>query len=330
MKILRMFEIDFVLPWVNGNDPKWIALFNQFSPVKRTLIEENFTSKERFEDNGLLRYWFRCIARNAPWVHKVFFITNGQKPDWLNLNCEKLVWIRHADYIPTQYLPVFSANPIELNLHRIKELSDNFVYFNDDMFLINKIDWSYYFNNNGLPCDFAILDKIPPEFIGHIIVNNLSEINTHFNKDDVIGKNKNKWFNLKYGIDLLRTLFFNQSSAFTGFMSTHSSQAFIKSTFYEVWKNCQRILSETSSNKFRSVNDVNQYLFRYWQLVTGKFNPVSPKGSAVFTKKPSISKLEKKIINSNIKEICINDGYYHEDVVKLFDKYYPEKSMFEM
>ena len=325
-----MFKIDFVLPWVNGNDPEWIALFNQYSSVKKTVLEDDYLSQKRYEDIGLLRYWFRCVERNASWVNKVFFITNGQKPDWLNTDCEKLVWIRHNDYIPAEYLPVFSANPIELNLHRIEALSDHFVYFNDDFFLINRVDRSYFFNNDGLPCDFAILDKIPAGHFGHIIINNVSEINARFNKNDVIGKNKNKWFNLKYGKDLLRTLFFNQAAVFSGFMVTHTSQAFLKSTFDEVWKNCDKVLSETSSNKFRSAGDVSQYLFRYWQLVTGKFSPVSPKGRVHFDTNIAVTELEKYFINNKIKEICINDGYYHEEAVKLFDKYYPEKSMFEL
>ena len=32
----------------------------------------------------------------------------------------KVVWGKHEDYIPKQYLPTFSSHPIELNMHRIR------------------------------------------------------------------------------------------------------------------------------------------------------------------------------------------------------------------
>ena len=324
-----MPKIDFVLPWVDGNDPEWQKLFNKYSPVKRTVVEEDYNNKKRYDDTGLLRYWFRCVEKNAPWINKVFFITNGQKPDWLNLNCNKLVWVKHEDYIPKKYLPVFSANPIEVNLHRIKELSECFAFFNDDCFIINKIKKSYYFNNDCLPCDFAIQREIPASLFGHLIINNLSEINARFNKKDVISQNINKWFNLKYGIDLFHTFYYNQAKTFTGFLGRHTSQAFLKSTFEEVWENCNSVLHETSSNRFRSVTDVTQYLFRYWQIVTGKFNPASVKGRRIWFDKVDIKELKKCFFNHKIKEVCINYDVPTE-ALKLFEKYYPEKSMFEL
>lgn len=318
------------MPWVDGDDPEWIKLFNQYSPVKKTVIEEDFIQKKRYEDIGLLRYWFRCVEKNAPWVNKVFFITNGQKPEWLNLNCERLVWIKHADYIPREYLPVFSANPIETNLHRIKELSEHFIYFNDDVFIVNNVKDSFYFNKEGLPCDYAILNRIHPMSFGHIVLNNVSEINMRFDKDEVLSKNKSKWFNLIYGKGLIMNIFFNQYPGFSGFFATHTSQAFLKSTFGDVWKACGQILCETSASRFRNVNDVSGWLFRYWQLVTGKFHPVSPRGRKLFGDKVNLKELKKCFSDPAIKEVCINDGENHEEIIKLFEKKYPEKSMFEL
>jgi hypothetical protein len=328
-----MPKIDFVIPWVDGKDPEWIELFNQYAPIKKTQIEEKeHIHVKRFEDVGLLRYCFRCIEKNAPWVHKVFFITNGQKPDWLNVNHEKIVWVNHEDYIPKEWLPTFSANPIEVNLHRIKGLSEHFVYFNDDFFIINKIKESYYFNKKGLPCDYALLGSVPPGYFGHIIINNLVEINARFNKKNTILKNKSKWFNLIYGRKLLRLLMFIKTKRFTGFGSSHTSQAFLKSTYEEVWKNCEEVLQETSSHKFRNITDVSQYLFRYWQLVTGNFHPVSPKGRKAFQKikNADIEEIAKCFSHKNIKEVCINDGEYHPEIIELFEKHFPEKSSFEL
>ena len=41
--------------------------------------------------------------------------------------------------MPEEYLPTFNSAAIELNLHRIEGLSENFVFFNDDMYLIQDV-----------------------------------------------------------------------------------------------------------------------------------------------------------------------------------------------
>lgn len=61
-------------------------------------------------------------------------MTNGQVPEFLNHNNPKITLIKHSDYMPEKYLPTFNSNVIELNYHRITELSDNFVLFNDDCY----------------------------------------------------------------------------------------------------------------------------------------------------------------------------------------------------
>ena len=84
---------------------------------------------------NIFRYWFRAVERYAPWVNKVFLVTNGKFPDWINPDNPKLVLVKHDDYIPEEYLPTFNSCAIELHLHRIKDLSEHFVYFNDDTML---------------------------------------------------------------------------------------------------------------------------------------------------------------------------------------------------
>ena len=69
-------------------------------------------------------------------------------PKWLNTNHPKLNIVKHSDYIPSQYLPTFNSHTIELNIHRIKGLSEFFVYFNDDMFLTRRAKPTEFFKNN--------------------------------------------------------------------------------------------------------------------------------------------------------------------------------------
>lgn len=335
MKKNNDIPIDFVIPWVNGNDPEWIKNFQKYN-LKDDKID---TSNIRYRDHGLLRYWFRSVEEYTPWVNKIHFITNGQKPDWLNINNNKINWVKHSDYMPNEILPVFSSHPIELYIHKIPNLSEHFVYFNDDMFITNKINPSYFFRK-GIPCDYAIMDiktgfSIP---MTGIVFNNLHEINSNFEKHKVIKKHFFKWFNLIYKKKILNNLFLASWNKFPGFLNTHTPQPFLKSSIEECWSKCSEILLKTSKHKFRSCDDVNQWLFKHWALCTGNFYPINP---YKFKKYYDLSDLNvthivNDIKNRTYKEICINDSKVenYEETMNLikdsFEIILPNKSSFEL
>ena len=86
-------------------------------------------------------------------------MTWGHLPEWLDTTNPKLHIVNHKDYIPEEFLPTFNANTIELNLHRIEGLADQFVYFNDDMFVTNYVKPAEFFKN-GIPRDVFALNCI--------------------------------------------------------------------------------------------------------------------------------------------------------------------------
>ena len=143
------YPIDIVFPWVDGSDPAWQESKRQYSGSPAD------DDEVRFRDWGLLKYVFRGIEQNLPWVRKVHFITCGHLPEWLNTDCPRLHVVKHSDYIPEQWLPTFSANPIELNIHRIPDLSEQFIYMNDDMFFVKPMEPEDFFRNGkqdiGIP-----------------------------------------------------------------------------------------------------------------------------------------------------------------------------------
>ena len=265
-------DIDIVIPWVDGSDPEWQVEFRKYAAKE---MGRDSNTEIRYRDWDNLQYLFRGIEKFAPWVRKVHFVTTGQKPKWLNLDAPKLSFVRHQDFIPQEFLPTFSVRPIELNLHRIEGLAEQFVYFNDDYFLLRPVRPERFFRN-GLPCDMAVLDTLPmggPR--GHMLMNDVNVVNSHFPKSAVLKAHPLKWLNLRYGSQLLRTLSLLPFSVFPGFRNHHMPQAFLKSTFREVWKVEEPLLREVSGHRFRDITDVNQYIFRFWQLMSGKFHPVN-------------------------------------------------------
>lgn len=349
-KIKRIIEpsnknkpIDIVIPWVNEKDLNWQENRNKY--MKN--IDNEGTNIARFRDWGTFKYVFRSIEQNMPWVNKIYVITCGQKPDFLNLENKKIVLIDHKDFIPEKYLPTFSSHTIELNLHRIKDLSENFVYFNDDIYAISKIEPSFFFIKD-LPCDTAVLNTHcgkKSKIIYNIAFNDTAFINDYFDIKKVLKENKNKWFNYRYGVkNNLQNVIFSVCPRFPGFKQFHSANAFNKQSFQNVWNLDSNCLNETCLNKFREKNGVNQWLIREYQLVTGKFFPSNKYKKTImidFEKmgiNNAINICKKEINNKKYKLMCINDGddipidkfnYIQKSLISILQKKFPNKSNFE-
>lgn len=325
-------SIDFVLLWVNGDDPAWIEEKNKYIAREETISTRN---NSQYRDWGILQYWFRSIERYAPWVRKIHFVTCGHYPEWMNLSHPKLHLVRHVDFIPSKYLPTFSSHPIELNLHRIPDLSNRFVYFNDDMFIVSPMKPRDFFIH-GLPRDCAIRNMPMLYDIGHINLNDINLINKAFHFDKLFKQNIWKWFNYRYGLHGLRSVFFLPLIEFTGVKNLHVANAYLKTTFQDVWEKFDSVLDQTCQRKFRSVLDVNQWLFKYWQIVSGEFYPQW----LTIGKVMSISNLKllkKSLKHRSPKLICLQDSDWmsdisslKEDVRAIFQHCFPEKSSFEL
>ena len=160
--------IDFVIPWVDGSDPewkkdrdKWLKQLNKedYSGSGIDNKEDIDGSEERYRDWGLLKYLFRGINKFTPWVRKVHFITYGHLPEWMDTECPKLHIVRHEDYIPEKYLPVFNCNVLETRLQDIKGLAEKFIYINDDIYFLDTISPTDFFKD-GKPKDFSALIEL--------------------------------------------------------------------------------------------------------------------------------------------------------------------------
>ncbi|GAV00247.1 hypothetical protein RvY_11128-5 [Ramazzottius varieornatus] len=94
----------------------------------------------RFKDNEELRYSLRSLQQYAGWVRRVFIVTNGQIPYWLDLSNPKMRIVSHEEIFRNKsHLPTFSSSAIESHLHHIPGLSDKFLYLNDDVLLTGKV-----------------------------------------------------------------------------------------------------------------------------------------------------------------------------------------------
>lgn len=330
--------IDFVVLWVDGNDPAWQTEKAKYSPQKT----DDSNSPNRYRDWGLMPYWFRAVEKFTPWVRKIHFVTWGHTPPFLNTDNPKINIVRHEDYMPKDVLPTFSSHALEVNLHRIPDLAENFVYFNDDMFILRPIPETSFFKDN-LPCTYG--GEVPMSFIGevgiwqHAAVNNMGIINKHFDKRTQYALHKDKYINKAYRWQdnirsaLLWKLF---PDFFYGFQNLHAPAAYCKKTFEEVWSKEYAILNSTTANRFRHPSDLNQWIMLWWQVASGNFAPYNTDNFVSCADEHTVSSLCDIIENQKYDMICINDpetpvdfDRLSETVRNAFQKILPEKSSFE-
>lgn len=326
-------NIDFVITWVDCKDPEWIA-------EKAKYIDKNENNKNnvRYRNWDTLRYWFRGVEQNAPWVHRIFFITYGHLPQWLNINHPKLKIVKHSDYIPKEYLPTYNSRVIENYMYLIPELSNQFVYFNDDTFIVRKTSATDFFMD-GKPCDSFVLNALTGDFGGitDIQCHDVAVINKYFDKSKVIKQHWKKIFHIKNRWYNLRTIALLPWKHFTGFLDLHVAQSLLKESMRIVWEKEPELMKLSSTNRFRKNDGVNHWVFRYWQLVTGQFYPRDINFSKYYDLQNDSTKMVQDIMNNkNIKLVCINDNDRVSDVrtpymqqLNMFQNMFPQKSSFE-
>lgn len=326
-------NIDIVILWVDGGDSDWQADYLRYRP------DAKFDAK-RYRDWGLLPFWFRGIEKFAPWVNKIFFVTCGQVPKWLNLEAPKLVHIKHEDYIPKEYLPTFNSSAIELFINRIPGLSEHFVFFNDDIYLVSPVTSKRFFQKE-LPCDMPIEGGYEALHNGfnQIFYNDIAYINQSFRKRKVIKKMFGKWFNIKYGNHLINNIVFQMFPYFVNFKPLHLAQPYLKSTYNEVWDAYGQELADRTMTRFRGDRNINQYLQRAWQLCSGKFYPYNPlhESKCIALNDNNIQEIASLIVNQKYSMLCLNDSPFVEDFEKdkrilqeAFQQILPNKSIYEI
>jgi hypothetical protein len=151
--ISNKYPIDIVYTWVEDNNE-----FNEeknywFNNSKNNYKLRNSIDTKRFEDNQELKYSIRSVEKYFPYFNNIYIVVkDGQKPSYINFNNPKIHLVNHSEIIPSEYLPTFNSMAIECYLHHIPNLSEYYLYFNDDILMTKKVDPFYFINfKTGIP-----------------------------------------------------------------------------------------------------------------------------------------------------------------------------------
>ena len=148
--------IDVVIAWVDGSDPELSKKrMNYLDSNEKDLIPG--ANPTRFHSLNEISYCVLSILKFAPFVRKIFIVTDKQNPNIDNVvkqyfpeRVSDIQIVDHSEIFQgyEDYLPTFNSICISNMLWRIKELSNQFVYFNDDIFLVRHLKPSVWFQDN--------------------------------------------------------------------------------------------------------------------------------------------------------------------------------------
>lgn len=306
---------DLVYMWVDGNDPVWQAKRNACIgvPVEKSGVN----CKGRYANNDELKYSLRSIETYAPWIRKIFIVTDNQTPEWLDISNPKIKIIDHTEIMPKEYLPSFNSSVIEHFLCRIPGLSERFLVANDDTFINKPVDQNFFYAEDGLPYMRLTHSRLRNIFLS-------------FKKKFLGVQFKNYVQIVHNSASLVKDKF---GTYYSG-RPHHNIDAYLKSDCMHVEEMFKNEITATLCNHVRSMNDIHRSIYAYVALAEKRCHPlyVTQKTSFRFhiENRKHYTKLEKY----NPVFFCMNDSEYanDDDRIKVKDflgKRFPEKSQFE-
>ncbi len=169
-------NIDVVIAWVDGNHPAHKKKIAPYLP-EDSKRQDDKNGETRYRSVGEIYYCVASIVRFAPFVRKIFVVTDKQNPqlnDFIEKNFPEnkipIEIIDHeiifSDY--ETYLPVFNSRAVETCIYRIPGLSEKYVYFNDDFFLIRPVDRSDWFEGEKIIAYGSWRNMVIDKFISFI------------------------------------------------------------------------------------------------------------------------------------------------------------------
>lgn len=312
------FDIDIVYTWVDGNDPEWRLKHDKFTGKDTQEIRVDADCKGRYVDNDELKYSLRSVEKYAPWIHRIYIITDNQIPSWLDLSNPKIKIIDHRDLLPKESLPCYNANVFEHYIFRIPDLSEHFLYANDDTFFNREVNPSTFFASDGYPImrfRRSPFRRFTIWFKDKILTKPLSQFNLSI-------RNASRLVNKKYGVYLAER-------------THHNIDAYLKSSCMKIADEFKDEISKTLTNHLRQDNDIHRSIYSYVPLIekTAHKEYVDKKTSFMLR----IHKQDhyKKLDEYNPIFFCLNDSQYASDddrrkVREYLMQRFPEKSSFEL
>lgn len=309
------FDIDLVYTWVDGNDPEWRAKHAAYTGVEDK--KGDIDCKGRYVDNDELKYSLRSIAMYAPWIRRIFIVTDNQVPKWLNTENDKIRIVDHKEFIPKEGLPCFNSTVIEHCMFRIPGLSEHFIYSNDDMFLNRPVTPSTFFTEDGLP----IVRMLRSPFRRMTIWLKDKLLRRPLSRFNKALRNSSRLVYKAYGIYMSEK-------------THHNMDAFRRSEFEHVANKFKTEFEPMMRNHLRTNEDYQRIIYSYVPIIENRARREYVGKDTSFMLRIHRHDSYRRLEKYNPIFFCLNDSQYASDndreiVHKFLASRFPVKSEFE-
>lgn len=309
-----MTDIDLVYLWVDGSDPQWMA---RRKACIGDLSEAEENCKGRYADNDELKYSLRSVAKYAPWIRRIFIVTDRQVPAWLDTSHPKIRIVDHSEIMPAECLPCFNSVVIEHHLHRIPGLSEHFLYANDDMYMNRPVTPGTFFGKDSLPIvrlNLRPFRKLVLLYRTKVLGKTLRNYNQTIHNAALLVERK-------YGI-------------YFGGKTHHNIDAYLKSSYGMARRMFDAEISATLGNHVRSSDDIQRNLYSYVALAEKRAHLRYVSGRTSFRLHIDNRKLYGRFRRYNPMLFCMNDSQFADDADRRYAMdflrgLFPDKSPFE-
>ncbi|WP_043674952.1 stealth family protein [Clavibacter michiganensis] len=284
------FDIDMVFSWVDGNDPEFQK--RRAERMKDVVVGEGDDSEARFRQIDELKYALRSVYLFAPWVRRIFIVTDSPKPAWL-ADHPGVTFVRSEEFFTDPAaLPTHNSQAVESQLQHIPGLSEHFLYSNDDMFFGRPVQPGMFFSPGGIT-----------KFI---------EASTRIG----LGDNDSDRSGFENSARVNRRLLMDRFGRLITRHLEHAATPLRKSVLLELEREFAEDFHRTQLSRFRSSTDISvtNSLYHYYAQMTAR---AVQQESAKVTYVDTTSRAGLDLLPGLLKRrsqdfFCLNDGSFPE------------------
>lgn len=288
------FDIDLVFSWVDGAD----AEFQRARALRMQsyVVGEGDDSEARYRQIDELKYALRSIHLFAPWVRRIFIVTDSPRPAWLDEHPSVTVVRSEEFFQDRSALPTHNSQAVESQLQHISGLSEHFIYSNDDMFFGRPISPDMFFSPGGVT-----------KFIESRTRIGLGQANLARSGFENAARVNRRLLSERLGKVTTRHL-------------EHAATPLRRSVLLEMEREFAEDFARTARSAFRSSTDISvtNSLYHYYALLTGRA-VTQPQARVKYietTLKSSLAEMDDLLRRRSYDFFCLNDGSIPEITVE--------------
>jgi UDP-glucose 4-epimerase len=310
------FDIDIVFSWVDGASLDW-----QRARAKRMesyVVGEGDSAEARFRQIDELKYALRSVHLFAPWIRRIFIVTDSPVPAWLDEHPGVTIVRSEEFFVDPSVLPTHNSHAIESQLQHIPGLSEHFLYSNDDMFFGRPVGPEMFFSPGGLTKFIEATTRI-----------GLGDSNPSRSGFENAARVNRRLLEQRFGKITTRHL-------------EHAATPLRKSVLLEMEREFSDDFRRTSASAFRSATDISvtNSFYHYYALMTARaFVQTQARVKYVDTTTyDGLRELKRLLKRRSHDFFCLNDGSFPEidaaerasAVLSFLDDYFPITAPWEV